>query len=86
MNDEFTCVVGLKNKSERNSVETIDLSTTNYTLLQMTKECLFYEFGERNFSNFKPRHGYGYRKVTSDDVKKIKNYKRVIVMEKVVSC
>ena len=65
--------------SEQNPVilEPIDLSTTYYKLLTVTKEYSIYEFGKKHFPDYQPHRGFGYYKLTDD---KGQLYKRVIVM------
>ena len=70
------------NKVEQDHVilEPIDLSTTFYKLLPVTRECSIYEFAKKHFPDYQSERGFGYCKA-SDEIKPIQLvHKRVIVM------
>ena len=58
----------------------IDMSTTYFKLLDVTNECLMYEFGMKHFPGYEPEHGYGYVKKCGS-LKSISPHNKVILMD-----
>ena len=60
----------------------IDISTTYFKLLDVTNECLMYEFGMKHFPGYEPDDGYGYVK-KCDSLNFIPPHNKMIVMDEV---
>ena len=62
----------------------IDRAISFYTIHIVTDDnCLMYKFTTEHYPDYQPQDGFGYYKLTNQEIRSISPHKRVILMEEV---